>query len=139
MDRDQRGLQVEQWLAVGVEVVPRPLSVGLERPGGGAVVEAEVEQLAPARSTCDGGRDLDEHLDPAVEVAVHQVGRADPGLWLAAVLEPEDAAVLEEAAEDAADADVLRQARDAGRSAQMPRDPDLDRDAGLRGAVERSR
>ena len=66
-------------------------------------------------------RDLDEHLDPAVEVAVHQVGGPDPGLRLAAVLEPEDPAVLEEPAEDAADPDVLGQPGTPGRSAQMPR------------------
>ena len=61
-------------------------------------------------------------LDPAVEVAVHHVGAADEDHRLAAAAEEEDARVLEEAAEDRADLDVLATApRRPGRSAQMPR------------------
>ena len=62
------------------------------------VVEAEVEQVTELVDVL-AGRDLHERLDTTVEVAVHQVGGPDPGLRLSAVLEPEDPAVLEEAAE----------------------------------------
>ena len=47
------------------------------------------------------------HLDPPVEVARHQVGAAEEELGLVADLERVEAAVLEEAADDRADADVL--------------------------------
>ncbi len=70
------------------------------------------------------GRVLDRHqrLDAAVEIARHPVGRADEHLGLVrgqpvAVAEADDAAVLEEAADDALDPDVLRHARHAGPQA----------------------
>ena len=58
-----------------------------------------------------GGRQGDPHqrLDPAVQVAVHQVGRADPVLGVVAGAEPEDPGVLQEPADDRADPDVVRQ------------------------------
>ena len=63
----------------------------------------------------DVGRvhDLDEGLHPAVEVAVHEVGAADPGLALLAPAEEEDPGVLEEAAEDGVDPDGVAQPVDA--------------------------
>ena len=45
---------------------------------------------------------LDERLDPAIEVAVHEVGRSDPHLGGPAVLEDEDPRMLEKPPEDAA-------------------------------------
>ena len=52
-----------------------------------------------------------QHLHPSVEVAVHHVGRPDPGHRVAGVLEPEDPAVLEEPTEHRADGDVSRTGR----------------------------
>ena len=67
---------------------------------------------------------LDRHdrLDPPIEVALHEVGRADVPLRLATVGEAEDPGVLEELADDRADADPLREAGHAraGRE-QIPR------------------
>ena len=55
-----------------------------------------------------------QRLHPAVEVAVHEVGAAEPVLAPIALAEDHDAGVLEEAAHDAADVHVLRQARHSG-------------------------
>ena len=53
-----------------------PGAVGLQLPGRRALVEGDVEQLADLADVRRVG-DRGEHLDAAVEVAVHQVGRAD--------------------------------------------------------------
>src|SRR5437763_2826386 len=55
-----------------------------------------------------------ERLDSPVEVARHPVGAARVDLLFAAVREVEDAAVFEEATDDASDAYVLRLPLDAG-------------------------
>src|SRR4051794_36550490 len=80
---------------------------------------------------------LHQHLDAAVQVAVHQVGRTDPHLRLAAVLEQEHPAVLEEAAQDAADLDVVRQTGDSGPKRADATDPQVDGYAELRRPVQR--
>ena len=53
-----------------------------------------------------------------------------------AVGEGDDAGVLQEAADDALDPDVLRQARNAGPQAADAADDQVDRHAGLAGGVE---
>ena len=73
--------------------------------------------------------DRAQHLDAAVEIARHHVGRRDVDRRLrvrqaVAVAEAVDAAVLEEAADDRFDADVLGQARArpaAGSRCRAPR------------------
>ena len=108
-------------LEVHLAVVLLPRAVAVQQPGVGVGVEGQVEQPAHLVAAV-GVRQPDQHLDAPVEVAVHQVGRADPGLGLAAVLEPEHPAVLEEAPQDRAHLDGLRQPRHArAASAQMPR------------------
>src|ERR1044072_6239139 len=91
-------------------------------------VEQNVLQVLPKLLVFHGR----ERLDPAVEVAVYPVGAADVDLLLARVLEVEDAAVFEEAADDAADAYVLRQAGDARPQHAHAADDEVNRDAGLR-------
>ena len=83
--------------------------------------------------------DRDDRLDPSVEVAIHQVGRADVPLLVAAVLEAADPRVLEELADDRADADPLRDARDAGPERAHAADDEVDVDAapGARGTAPR--
>ena len=76
--------------------------------------------------------DRDDRLDPPVEVAIHQVGRADVPLALAAVLEAPDPRVLEELADDRADADALGDARQARLERAGAADDQVDVDAGLR-------
>ena len=69
-------------------------------------VEAFVDDALAQFRVEDGKRDL----DAAEQVASHPVGRREPHVRLAAVLEVPDAMVLEEAAEDRAHADVLGKA-----------------------------
>src|SRR5205085_11089857 len=112
-----------------------PRAVGGEVPGGDAVVEGLVEEAADLVDGLRGGEG-GEDLDAAVEVAVHEVGRTDPRLGLAAVLEPEDPAVLEEPAEDGPHRDRLRQPGHAGPQRADAPGEQLDADAGPGGAVE---
>ena len=49
----------------------------------------------------------------------------------------EDAGVLEEAADDGADADVVRESLDAGTENREAANDEVDFDAGLRGLIER--
>ena len=70
--------------------------------------------------------DRHERLDPAIEVAVHQVAGADQPLRVAAVLEPPDPRVLEELADDRPDPDPLRQALDAGHERACAADDQVD-------------
>ena len=113
-----------------------PGALGVELPAGGVLGEGEVED---AGDLLDLGRrgQLDQDLDAAVEVAVHQVGGADPRDRLAAVLEVHDPAVLEVAAEDRAHADGLRQPGYAGPDGADAADQQLDGYAGPRRRVER--
>src|SRR3954463_10951851 len=83
--RDEGLLQVPQGVAVLVDVVPDPLAGGGQPPGRGAVVEGEVQQPAHLVDLGLAGQ-VYEALDPAVEVAVHEVGRPDPRRRGAAVL-----------------------------------------------------
>ena len=68
---------------------------------------------------------------------MHEIRRADPVLGIADVLEGEDARVLEEAAESAAHPDVLGQVRHSRAQTADAAHPEVDRDAGRRGLVER--
>src|SRR5262249_33917273 len=58
--------------------------------------------------------DGEHRLHPPVEVARHQVGAPQVDLLAAPVAEVEDAVVLQEAPDDADDADVLRESGYAG-------------------------
>ena len=81
----------------------------VELPGVGVVGEAALEHVEQLRLQVRVF-DRRDQLDPAVEVARHQVGRADQDPRLVAALEGVDARVLEEAADDRDHADVLRDA-----------------------------
>ena len=78
-----------------------------------------------------------DHLDAAIEVALHQVGAADVDLFLAAVEEVVDARVLEEAADDRSHRDVVADAGNAWPQAAHAADDQVDLHAGLRRAEER--
>ena len=80
----------------------------------------------------DGRQDL----DAVVEVARHQVGAAHAVEAPPVRLEDEDPAVLEVAAEDAADADVRAQLRHAGPQRADAAHEEVDLRAGLGGGVE---
>ena len=105
-------------------------------PGLGVVGEQRLEDRLELVAHV---RVLDRHddLDPVVEVARHQVGAAEQVRRSLAGLEAEEPAVLEEAAEHGAHADVLAQPRRRpGRSVQTRAHDEVDLRAGLRGAVE---
>jgi hypothetical protein len=83
-----------------------------------------------------------EHLDAAVEIARHHVGRGDVDRGLAVrqavtAAEAVDAAVLEEAADDRLDADAFRQAGHARPQAADAAHHEVDLDARARGFIER--
>src|SRR5688500_668370 len=79
----------ELVLQVALPTLQLPLPVGPELPRRRPRVEREVEQLVDLLHDVRAPEAY-EHLHPAVEVAVHHVGRADPRGRLTAVVEPED-------------------------------------------------
>ncbi|OEI67462.1 hypothetical protein Cus16_2897 [Curtobacterium sp. ER1/6] len=113
-----------------------PLAVGLEVPRARRVRHREVEHLLDLGGVRGVG-EADQCLDAAVEVAVHHVGRPDEDERVAVVVERERPRVLEVAADDAADADGLAHALDAGLQRADAADPHVDRHPGLAREVER--
>ena len=65
--------------------------------------------------------DRREHLDAVIEVALHEVGAPDQAFLLAAVMEVIDAAVLQEAANLADDANVVSRPGAPVLRQQIPR------------------
>src|SRR4030095_4975586 len=82
--------------------------------------------------------DGEHHLDPAVQIPRHEAGASEEALLVAAVPEPEDAAVLEEAAHDGDDPDRFRDSGDARTQAAHPPDDEIDLPTGLGGPVEQA-
>src|SRR5688572_22919277 len=96
---DQRFLRVLQRAAVGVGHATAPPAVGVEFERAGLLAHAQGQQ--PFESFAGGAiGDPHQRLDPAVEVAVHEIGRADPPLGVRIVggagAEPEHPGVFEE-------------------------------------------
>ena len=81
--------------------------------------------------------DRKEDLAALEEVARHPVRAAAVDVLFAAVREVEDAAVFQEPAHDAADADVLAETLDAGPQRADAAHHQIDLHAGLRRLVER--
>ena len=128
---------------MGLEGIDRPTAgpgvVGLEFPAHDVVGELErqhvVEPLLMLRMV-DGHQDF----DPAIEVARHQVGRADQVVRPvvdAAVGESVDPTVLEIATEDAPHTNVLREPRHPGPQTRDPPHDHVDAHTGGAGGVER--
>src|SRR5262249_3356447 len=67
---------------------------------------------------------------------LHEIGAADEHRRVAAVLEPEDARVLEEAPDDGTNGDAIADARDPRPQAADAADDEIDTYARLRRAVE---
>ncbi len=128
-----------------------PAVVAAQLPRDHVVVEAERQRLIEPRRV-PGMDDRHEHLHPPEQVARHQVGRADevdrvgdrsrhtgalgPVGDHVAVRESIDPAVLQEPAEHAADADVLRQTRHAGAQTADTAHEHVDLRSGLARRVE---
>ena len=68
-----------------------------------------------------------EHFDPAVQVALHEVGAADVDLRLAVVAEPEDARVLQESSDDRPHRDAIAHAGHARAQAAHAAHDEVDR------------
>ena len=75
-------------------------------------------------------------FDAFVEVARHPVCRRNEDVFLAAVVEVEQAAVFQEAADDAVDFDVFADARQARADDADAADDEADLDAGCRRFIE---
>ena len=75
-------------------------------------------------------------FDAVVEIPRHPVGGREEDVLLAAVIEAEDAAVLEEAADDAAHADVFADVLESGTQHADAAHDEVDFDACRRGFVE---
>ncbi len=110
--------------------------VGMHDAGLGVVGELELEVFAEEPVAQDAILDGEDDLDSAEEVAGHPIGAADEDFGLAGVFEVEDAAMFEEAADDATDFDGGAEVRDTGAEAADAADDELDGDAGLGSAVE---
>src|SRR2546430_16090601 len=82
-------------------------------------------------------RDRDDRLDTTVEIARHQVRRAEVVRGPPPVAEREDARMLEELADDRADANALRETWHARSQRAHAADEKIDLGAGLRGRVQR--
>src|SRR6185503_1923075 len=105
---DQGLLHIAQRVPGFVPAVPGPVPVPAQPPASSPVVHADIEE--PAQSPLVAGvHHLDGQLDPAVQVPVHHIRAADPGLTVLVLAGAEhvDPRVLEELAEHAADPDVL--------------------------------
>ena len=117
-------------------------AVGQELPALLVVLEIRHHDLVEHLLMHGRIEDRAQHLDAAVEIARHHVGRGDVDRRLrmrqaVAVAEAIDAAVLEEAADDRLDADVFRQARHARPQAADAAHHEVDLHAGARRLVER--
>ena len=79
---------------------------------------------------------MEDHFDAFVDVALHPIGAAEIDFRFAAVAEDEDAAVLEEAPDHAADANAAAEAANPRPQRAGAAHDELDLHAGLRGFVE---
>ena len=112
------------------------LPVGAELPGVASCRASRFLKIASISAADEMRLDRDEHFDPVVEVALHQVGSYPGVRLLIARLEAEEAAVLEEPAEDRAHADRSLSPSTPGREHADGADDQVDLGACLRGAVE---
>ena len=107
-----------RWTERGSSPGSRRSHVPSERSSHANMSSASERSTMSIRSPLSSSvLDRREQLDAGVEVARHEVGRADVDRRLAVALEGVDPRVLEEPADDRDDADVLRHAlhaRDAG-------------------------
>src|SRR5674476_1231721 len=110
---DQGALQLDQVVALGVSAVPGPAAVAAEVPARYAVAHPHGQQGLHAFDMPRVG-ELEQGLDAAVEVAVHQVGAADVDDRVATAAEDEDPRVFQEPSQDRAHPDRLGQTFDAG-------------------------
>jgi hypothetical protein len=121
------GLEAEGQPVIDRLGHPLPLPVGSEDPRVDLVVGGGLED---GEKPSTNGRvvNRDEHLHPAIETALHDVGGAQVEVERTPIgaTEPEDARVLEVTAHDRPDSDALRQPGDAGAQAATPAHDEID-------------
>src|SRR5215469_13471959 len=76
------------------------------------------------------------NFDTLVEIAWHQVGAAEVNLRISAVFEAEDAAMLQEAADDGPHADATADIAQARPQCAHTADDQIDRNTGVRGRIK---
>ena len=114
---------------------PRP-SLGAELPGEHVVRQVDAKDVVQTLLQV-AVEDLGDAFDPVVQVARHEVGRADERLRSALLAaEAIDPRVLEVPADQGADADVLRQTGHPGLQAADAADDQVDVGPRLRGLVQ---
>src|SRR4029453_140033 len=132
----QLALHVDERTAVrGPDrTVPLPVSVKLPRCGRLRCRHFhQTYEIGDVPRICH----LDERLDPAIEVAVHEIRTPEPPVGCPAVLEDEDPRMLEETPEDTADPDRRRQVGDARPHPTYAAYTEIDRNAGKSAPVQR--
>src|SRR6185369_1731760 len=112
-----------------------PAAVGGEVEAGRTVAGVQIEHPGQLGLRGDIGH-LDQGFDPAIQVAVHQVGRTDPVLLVAFVAEPQNPRMLQEPADDRAHPDVLRQPRYPRAQGADPAHDQIDPYPDLAGPVQ---
>ena len=118
----------ENSCSPGRGVVAEVAAVGLRHPALRLVGHVRRHDLVDDLRVHRRVGDLDQRLDAAGQVALHPVGRADVDprprrRQAVAVAEADDAAVLEEAADDRLHPDVLARARRPRRAGRRCRAP----------------
>src|SRR3954453_21028758 len=114
---------------------PAPAIVTAELPGTPIVGEHHVNDRAQPYLALRVG-DGRERFAPSVEVAFHEVGRADEELLPVAAAELEDARVLEVPPDDRTHANRLTSARHARSDRAHATHDEVDRHASGRGTIE---
>src|ERR1700728_2823931 len=137
-----RQARIGHEVSLGVELLlagggldARRRAVGEKLAALLVVLEVRYHDLIEDLFAPRGIDDRAEHLDPAVEIARHDVGRGniEGGLRMRHAVtraEAKNPAMLEEAADDRFDADVLRQPRHTRAQAADAAHHEFDRDAG---------
>src|SRR5450756_844485 len=131
---DQGALQLDQVVAICVATVSGPAAVAAEVPARYVIAHPHGHQGLHARDVPWVG-ELEQGLDAAVEVPVHQVGAADVDDRVAAAAEDEDPRVLQEPAQDRAHPDGLRQTVDSGAHGADAANPEVHLDTGTRRSI----
>ncbi len=133
--RDKPGLRVKGRLAR----IGQHTDVGAVRLQFARV--DRIGQHTPEQIIAQGGAqdrvlDREEGLHAPIQVALHQIRAAEEHLLAAPIGKVINAAVLQEASQDAAHADRLAESRNTGAQAADAAHDQIDLHAGLRGAIE---
>src|SRR5215472_10158844 len=123
-------------LAVPAAPHMRVLAIGAEQAGFAVVCEIGRQNLLRDALAQGWILQREEHLDTLIQIARHPVRAAQINLRLAAVLEIKDAAVLQEAAYDAAHANPAADAAQAWHQGALPANNQVNFHARLRGPVQ---